>query len=309
MDSGLGAAENSDIADAFLPPHLVGEMPAKLCERLARSHYENFPVGSILMPRSLRKHAFNVYAYCRVCDDLADETGDPELSLRLLKWWRQELHACYRGAPGHPVFRALATTIHEFDLPIQPFDDLISAFMQDQRIMRYATFDQLLDYCTRSANPVGRLFLRLMGYADEDRVRLSDSTCTALQLVNFWQDIPIDYAKGRIYLPQEDLARFGYSEDELRNGVVNASFVRLMRFEIDRTREFFQRGFALHRMISGAGSADVELFTRCGMALVQSIEKHNYNVFRKRITVSRCRKTALAFGWAARRAVRVCSAR
>ena len=309
MDPSLHAPENSDIARAFLPPHLAGELPSGLCERLARTHYENFPVGSIFMPRSLRKHAFNVYAYCRVCDDLADETGDRELSLRLLKWWREELCDCFRDKPQHPVFQALAPTIKQFDLPIQPFDDLISAFVQDQRVARYDTFDQLLDYCARSANPVGRLFLCLIGYRDEARQQLSDLTCTALQLTNFWQDIPVDYAKGRVYLPQEDLQRFEYTEDELRNGIVNASFVRLMRFEIDRTREFFQRGSELHKLISGAGSADVELFTRCGIALLQSIEECSFDVFRKRITVSRSKKAALALGWAVGRVIRACSTR
>ena len=309
MNPGLGALHNSDTARAFLPPHLAGQLTSRLCKRLARTHYENFPVGSIFLPRSLRKHAFNVYAYCRVCDDLADETGDRELSLRLLKWWREELYDCFRGRPRHPVFQALAGTIKQFDLPIQPFDDLISAFVQDQRVTRYATFEQLLHYCARSANPVGRLFLCLIGYRDEARRQLSDFTCTALQLANFWQDIPIDYAKGRVYIPQEDLQRFGYTEDELRNGIVNASFVRLMQFEIDRTREFFQRGSALHKLISGAGSADVELFTCCGIDVLQSIEERGFDVFRKRITVSRPKKAALALRWAVKRVIIACSTR
>ncbi len=294
----------SAIASEMLPPHLADVAPAKLCEKLARRHYENFTVGSIFMPRALRRHIYNIYAYCRVCDDLADETGDPELSLQLLGWWRDELNRCYEGEPGHPIFQALKETIDEFDLPKRPFDDLISAFIQDQQVSRYATFDDLLDYCSRSANPVGRLVLYLLGYSDAERQQLSDLTCTALQLANFWQDVAIDYAKGRIYIPQEDMARFGYTEGELRNHVMNASFVRLMRFEIQRTRELFERGAELNGLIAGVGAADVELFSRGGMSLLLSIERRGYNVLRKRITVPALKKAALVTSWAARHARR-----
>lgn len=291
----------SAVADGFLPGNLAGALPEALCEKLARTHYENFPVGSILLPRRLRKHVFNIYAYCRVCDDLSDETGDPQLSIRLLQWWREELFACFAGKPRHAVFVALRPTIDEFDLPIQPFDDLISAFLQDQRVTRYATYEQLLGYCERSANPVGRLFLCLMGYRDEARRRLSDMTCTALQLANFWQDIGSDYARGRIYVPQEDLLRFGYSESELRNSIVNASFRRLMRFEVARARELFEGGAALGRLVEGPGAADVDLFNRCGLALLDSIEKCNYDVLHRRITVSKRRKLMIALNWLFRR--------
>lgn len=291
---------NAAFADAFLPPNIAKQVPEELCERLARTHYENFTVGSVLLPRALRRHVYNVYAYCRVCDDLADETGDRELSTRLLEWWRDELHACFDGRPSHPVFRALRGTVEQFGLPMQPFSDLIDAFMQDQQVTRYATFEDLLGYCSRSANPVGRLFLALLGYRDHARQQLSDFTCTALQLTNFWQDIPIDYAKGRIYIPLEDMDRFGYTEAELRNRVLNTSFVRLVRFEIDRTRELFECGASLGRLVSGVGAADVELFTAGGMALLRSIERGGCDVFRKRITLSRPKKAALVFRWAAK---------
>ena len=297
MASDSGSINFNSIAEEFLPKHLAGALPEKLCARLAQTHYENFPVGSVLLPRRLRKHVFNIYAYCRVCDDLGDETGDPELSLQLLEWWREELYDCFAGKPHHPVFVALKPTIDEFDLPVNPFDDLISAFIQDQTVTRYATFTELKDYCSRSANPVGILFLALMGYHDSARRELSDLTCTALQLVNFWQDIPTDYSKGRIYLPQEDMDRFGYSEAELRNSIVNPSFVRLMRFEIQRTRELFERGAVLARLVSGPGAADVELFNSCGAALLDSIEKHNFDVFHGRITVSKYRKMLFALRW------------
>lgn len=291
------AYDNRAIAARFLPQGLAGALPESLCAKLARTHYENFTVGSMFLPRALRKHVFNIYAYCRVCDDLADETGDPELSLRLLDWWREELFACFAGNPVHPVFQALSETIEAFDLPIQPFEDLISAFMQDQKITRYRTFKELLDYCSRSANPVGRLFLCLLGYRDAERQRLSDYTCTALQLANFWQDIGNDYPRGRIYIPLEDMEKFGYSECELRNQIVNTCFRRLMRFQINRTREFFERGAGLSRLIDGVGSVDIELFTRGGMCLLESIERQNYNVFSKRITVSTSKKIALMLGW------------
>jgi squalene synthase HpnC len=263
----------------------------------AREHYENFTVGSIFLPREIKRHVFNFYAYCRVCDDLADETGDPALSTRLLEWWREELHECFNGNPRQPIFVALLETIRQFDLPMEPFEDLISAFMQDQTVTRYETFDQVLDYCKRSANPVGRIFLYLLRQADEHFFDLSDSTCTALQLANFWQDIGIDYQKGRIYIPKEDMERFGYSESELRNKIVNVSFVRLMRFELTRTRELFDRGAALCKMISGVGAADIELFTRGGLSVLRSIEKINYDVFRRRAKVSKLRKLLLMAGW------------
>lgn len=280
-----------------IPPGILsGEV-----SRLAKTHYENFTVGSIFLPRKIRRHVYNFYAYCRVCDDLADEIDDPDLSVRLLEWWREELHACFNGSPRHPVFTALYETITKFNLPIQPFEHLISAFLQDQHITRYETFDQVLDYCKRSANPVGRVFLQLLGYTDNERRELADATCTALQLANFWQDVGVDYKKGRIYIPKEDMERFGYSEGEMRNHVVNASFVRLMRFEIARTRELFERGASLSRLISGVGAADVELFTRGGLAVLRSIEQINYDVFRRRAKVSKARKLLLMALWCARR--------
>ncbi len=288
-----------------MPPHLADGVPADLCAKLARGHYENFTVGSIFLPAALRKHVYNIYAYCRVCDDLGDETGDSHLSLRLLDWWRQELRDTYRGEPGHPVFKALKETIERFELPIEPFEDLISAFIQDQTIKRYQTYEQLLDYCARSANPVGRIFLMLMGYRDDARQVLSDSICTALQLANFWQDVAVDYGKGRIYIPLEDLERFGYNEAELRNHAVNASFVKLMAFEVARAREFFERGQPLHKMITGPGAADVELFSKGGLALLDSIERHNYDVFTRHITVSKSKKIALMLAWGLRRVIGV----
>ena len=300
VHSNSQTIQSISAVSAYLPANLVGAVPERVCERMAKGHYENFTVGSILLPRQLRKHVYNIYAYCRACDDLADETGDTDLSLRLLSWWRQELYDLFRGRPHHPVFQALAETVSEFQLPIQPFDDLVSAFEQDQRVTRYETFDDLLGYCKRSANPVGRLFLCLLGYTDSRRRQLSDCTCTALQLANFWQDIAIDRNKGRIYIPREDMDRFGYTEEELANGVHNPSFVRLMRFEVERTRRLFDRGAALEGLVSGVGAADISLFTAGGLALLRSLERHNYNIFHRRITVPKLKKSALVASWVAR---------
>src|SRR5277367_4912175 len=185
------------------------------CARLARTHYENFSVATWFLPRRLRQHFFNVYAYCRISDDLGDEVGDTAASLALLDEWEQELDACYDGTPKHPVFVALRETVREFDIPKHEFSDLLRAFRQDQTVTRFETFDDVLAYCRYSANPVGHLVLYLCGYRDAERQQLSDYTCTALQLANFWQDVSDDYAKGRIYLPLEDLRRFHVTEDDI----------------------------------------------------------------------------------------------
>src|SRR5215831_3510048 len=185
------------------------------CRKLARSHYENFSVATWFLPQHLRQHFCNVYAYCRISDDLGDEVGNPEASLRLLDEWENELIACYAGSPRHPVFVALAETVVKFDIPKKPFADLLTAFRQDQTTTRYATFDDLLGYCLNSANPVGRLVLYVCGYRDPERQELSDFTCTALQLANFWQDVSVDFTKGRLYLPVEDLRSYGVSESDI----------------------------------------------------------------------------------------------
>src|SRR5271168_2561413 len=185
------------------------------CARLARSHYENFSVASWFLPHRLRQQFFNVYAYCRISDDLGDEVGDTAASLELLDQWQSELDACYEGTPKHPVFVALAEAVRLFDIPKHEFSDLLIAFRQDQTITRFETFDDVLGYCRYSANPVGHLVLYLCGYHDAERQQLSDYTCTALQLANFWQDVSIDYFKGRIYLPLEDLRRYSVTEEDL----------------------------------------------------------------------------------------------
>src|ERR1043166_1468359 len=209
------------------PPSL--EEARAYCERLAKSHYENFSVATWFLPSRLRQHFYNVYAYCRISDDLGDEVGDPQQSLELLDQWESELNACYEGSPKHPVFVALADTVKQFDIPKHEFSDLLIAFRQDQTVTRFETFDDLLAYCRYSANPVGHLVLYLCGYRDPERQRLSDFTCTALQLANFWQDVTVDYAKGRIYLPLEDLRLFNVSEDDIARNQNTPAFCAMMK--------------------------------------------------------------------------------
>jgi squalene synthase HpnC len=268
----------------------------RYCTRLARSHYENFTVASVLLPRHLLRHFHAVYAYCRWADDLADETQGCQEALDLLRWWREELEHCYDGRPRHPVFVALLDTVRRFKIPQQPFRDLLSAFEQDQRIQRYRTFADLRDYCRRSANPVGRLVLYLVGAHDDKRAALSDHICTALQLANFWQDVARDFALGRVYLPEEDRRRFGYGDDDLAARRFTQPFAELMRFEVDRTRDLFYRGFPLVGMVPPAVQADVELFLQGGLAILRKIEQAGYDVWARRPVLAKWEKGALLAG-------------
>jgi squalene synthase HpnC len=263
------------------------------CERLARSHYENFSVATWFLPKSLRQHFYNVYSYCRISDDLGDETGDTSVSLRLLDEWESELNACYEGSPRHPVFVALAGTVREFNIPKKTFADLLTAFRQDQHVARYHTFDDLLGYCRYSANPVGHLVLYLGGYRDAERQQLSDFTCTALQLANFWQDVSPDYEKGRIYLPLEDLRNYGVSESDIANRNNSPQFLEMMRFEVQRAREWFERGLPLVDRVSRELAIDIELFSRGGQEILNAIERQNYAVLGNRPVISQTRKLAL----------------
>jgi len=263
------------------------------CARLARTHYENFSVASWFLPRRLRQHFFNVYAYCRISDDLGDEVGDSAASLELLDQWQRELDACYAGSPKHPVFVALAETVRQFDIPKHEFSDLLIAFRQDQTITRFETFNDVLAYCHYSANPVGHLVLYLCGYRDPERQQLSDFTCTALQLANFWQDVTTDYAKGRIYLPLEDLHRFSVSEDDILCSRNTPAFRALMRFEVERARDWFRRGLPLIAQVDSELAIDLDLFSRGGQEILNAIEKQNYAVLGNRPAISKPRKLAL----------------
>jgi squalene synthase HpnC len=289
------------------------EASYRYCERLARTHYENFTVGSWFLPRDKRPHVYGIYSYCRSVDDLGDEAtqatliptfpleegrGGPtfpqgEYRLALLDWWQAELEACYSGTPSHPVMVAVQETIQTFDIPPEPFLKLIEANRMDQRMQRHPTYPDLLHYCDHSANPVGHLFLYLFGYRDSERQRLADYTCTALQLANFWQDLARDYQKGRIYLPLEDMSRFGYAEEELSRGVVNGRFRQLMAFEVDRAMQLFRQGAALADTLDGRVKLDVALFTRGGVAVLRAIQRQGYDVLSSRPYLSRGAKAGI----------------
>lgn len=263
------------------------------CRGLARSHYENFSVASWFLPARLRQDFFNVYAYCRISDDLGDEVGDANASLRLLDQWEAELHACYTGNPRHPVFVALAETVRKCEIPKQTFVDLLTAFRQDQRVSRYSTFEDIVSYCRYSANPVGHLVLYVCGYRDAERQALSDFTCTALQLANFWQDVSVDYSKGRVYLPLEDLHRYGVTEDDIAAQRNTSAFCDMMRFEVERARDWFRRGLPLIAKLDRELAVDIELFSRGGQEILNAIEAQGYNVLGNRPAISQSRKLGL----------------
>jgi squalene synthase HpnC len=299
--SGLIASEE--------PAQWQGNLPAvspsldearRYCERLARTHYENFPVATLLLPERLRPHLYAVYAYCRWADDLGDETGDPARALWLLDRWEDELRACYEGRARHPVFVALADTAARLDIPAQPFHDLITAFRQDQTKTRYRTFDDVLGYCRFSANPVGRLVLYVCGYRDPERQRLSDYTCTALQLANFWQDVRRDYDIGRIYIPLDEMDLAGYSEEELRAHRYTPNFARLLSNLVARTWLLFQKGLPLVEQVDRRLAVDIELFSRGGMEILRLIERQNYDVFRRRPHLGKPQMMMLGAGVLAR---------
>ena len=260
---------------------------------LATHHYENFHVVSFLLPKRLHQDFYNVYAFCRWADDLGDEIGDREESLRLLAWWRAELEAMYAGRVKHPVFVALAATVQKYAMPMQFFSDLISAFEQDQRVTRYANWDELFDYCRCSANPVGRLVLRLCGYADEERDRMSDATCTALQLANFWQDVMVDFEKGRVYLPLDLLARHGYTVRDLAARKFTPAFQAAMREAVEVARKLFVEGLPLAKTVDRRLGFDLDLFSRGGMRVLDKIEQQNYNVLLHRPSVSKMDRLGL----------------
>ena len=274
-----------------VPPSLAEAQ--HYCRQLARTHYENFSVATWFLPARLRQHFFNVYAYCRISDDLGDEVGDPRVALRLLDQWEAELDAGYAGQPHHPVFVALGQTVRTFDIPKQPFVDLLTAFRQDQTVVRYSTFNDLLGYCRNSANPVGHLVLYVCGYRDSERQALSDFTCTALQLANFWQDVSSDYARGRIYLPLEDMQRFAVTEDDIAHQRNTAAFCDLLRFEVERAREWFQKGLPLVEKVDRELAIDLELFSRGGLEILRAIEAQNCQVLSRRPVIPRSRKLGL----------------
>ncbi len=269
---------------------------------LATHHYENFHVVSFLLPKRLHQDFYNVYAFCRWADDLGDEIGDPGESLRLLGWWRGELEAMYAGRATHPVFVALMDTAARHQLPIELFDDLIKAFEQDQTITRYRNFEEVFHYCRYSANPVGRLVLGLCGYRDAARQELSDATCTALQLANFWQDVIVDLAKDRVYLPLDLLERHGYPLDDLFARRFDERFGAVMKDAIAVARELFLKGLPLAGQVDRRLAIDLELFSRGGLKILEKIERQDYDVLRARPAISKTERVGLLLGALTRRA-------
>jgi squalene synthase HpnC len=264
------------------------------CRQLAKSHYENFHVASWFLPKALVPHFHAIYAYCRVSDDLGDEVGDTAQSMALLDFWEKELDACYAGETRHPVFVALAETIRACGIPKEPFADLLTAFRQDQTQTRYATMLELLAYCRYSANPVGRLVLYACGEVSEEKFRLSDATCSALQLANFWQDVSRDWAKGRVYIPQQDMGFYGVSDETIANGIATPLFRDLMRLEVDFARGRFEEGLGLIPMVNRDLGLDLDLFSRGGLEILRAIERRNYDVLSGRPSLSKSTKFNLA---------------
>ncbi len=264
-------SDPADVAGAF-----------RFCAELADRHYENFPVASILLPARLRKHVAVLYAFARIADDFSDEPEHEGFRRERLLEWRAQLADVGRRPPRHPVFLALGETLRELDLPKEPFDDLLSAFLQDTEKSRYETFDEVLDYCRRSANPVGRIVLMIHGHRDEQLFRWSDCICTALQLANFWQDVSVDLKKDRVYIPQEDFQAHGYSEADLRMGVGNERFRELMKFQVSRTRSLFEQGKPLPSRLPWPLSLEIRLTWLGGMQILKLIHKQDFDVLRSR---------------------------
>lgn len=264
---------------------------------LSTNHYENFHVVSFLLPKRLHQDFFNVYAYCRWSDDLGDETGSAARSIELLEWWRTQLRALYSGQrPSHPVFVALRETIDRHALPAEPFDHLLDAFVQDQTKTRYQDWSEVLAYCEKSANPVGRLVLMLCGYRDRERFARSDDTCTALQLANFWQDVTVDLLKDRVYLPLELFERHGYTLAELYRREATPAFRAVMKDSVDYADQLFRRGLPLVKMLDRRLALDIDLFSRGGMKVLEKIRRQDYNVLARRPAISKTERVRLLVG-------------
>ena len=260
---------------------------------LAHSHYENFHVVTFLLPKRLHQDFYNVYAFCRWADDLGDEINDKSESLRLLKWWDGEITRLYAGEAAHPVFVALGETVRRHALPAALFHDLVRAFVQDQTISRYETWEELFDYCRYSANPVGRLVLYLCGYSDAARQQLSDHTCTALQLANFWQDVAVDLEKDRIYLPLKLLRKHGCAVDDVIARRTTPEFRAAMKEAVGVARDLFQKGIPLVGMVDRRLSLDLDLFSRGGLRILDKIEGQNYDVLASRPAIGKAERAML----------------
>jgi len=267
------------------------------CARVARGHYENFPVASLLLPPPMRPHVAAIYAFARAADDFADEGDRPAVErLRLLDDWHARLTACVDGRPGDdPVFVALCETIRTCSLPVELFEDLLSAFRQDVTTTRYATWAELLDYCHRSANPVGRLVLRVAGYADDRLDAASDAVCTALQLTNFWQDVERDWRKGRIYVPREALDRAHAPERDLAARAMTPAWREVLADAADRTRALFDAGRPVCDGVSGRLRYELRFTWLGGRRILDRLEQAGFDVFAARPTLGAADLAGLAW--------------
>lgn len=263
------------------------------CLRLARRHYENFPVGSVLIPKELRPHVCAVYAFARRADDIADEDFLEADRIPALTAWQGLLERSLNTRVNHPVFLALKETMGRFQLPPQLFIDLITAFKMDVEIKRHPTFEDLLFYCRHSANPVGRLVLRLFGYQDQRLMELSDKICTALQLANFWQDVSVDLKKNRIYVPLSDVERFGYGEANFFAGDFNQNFQELLKFQVERTEQMFREGAPLVTHLRGRLRLEIKCVILGGLGVLQKIRELNYNTLAIRPTLKKQDKLSI----------------
>jgi len=290
------AAARDPVAWLLAPVPAAGDLAAAeaFCRAVARRHYENFTVATRLVPRRLRQHLANVYAFARWADDLGDEADSPGAATAGLESWREELDHCFAGRPQHPVFVALAETIRDARLDREPFADLIDAFEQDQRQTRYQTREELLGYCRRSANPVGRIVLALAGCRDPSLVAMSDSICTGLQLVNFWQDVRRDRLAGRVYLPQEDMQRHAVEEAMLDEQSASPALRRLLAEEVGWARQCFDEGDVLAGVAPQPLRPAIGMFLGGGRAVANAIERGDFDTLARRPTVGRWTKMRLA---------------
>ncbi|MEP7271755.1 MAG: squalene synthase HpnC [Acidobacteriota bacterium] len=267
------------------------------CERLTRAHYENFPVGSLLVPRAKRRYVWAIYSFARIADDYADEGYDKPITpverLRALEDWEAQLHTCTVDEPLNPVFVAMAATIRDLDIPVSLLEDLLSAFKQDVIKKRYSDFSELVDYCRRSANPIGRLILLVFGYRARELDEHSDSICTALQLANFWQDVSVDVAKDRIYLPLDAMNRWGVTENDIRAGRFSPEYAGMLAEHIRLTRELFAKGRPLCEMVTGRLRYELRLTWLCGMRILERLEAQGFDTLSRRPVIDKTDQVGL----------------
>jgi squalene synthase HpnC len=277
------------------------EQSYSYCERMVREHYENFPVASRFVPAHLRPHVWAIYAFARAADDFADEPRYADRRHELLADWEDKLDACFHGDAEHPIFVALRETVERRDIPVSPLRDLLTAFRMDLQTTRHPTFESVRNYCTHSALPVGRLVLYVFDYRDLSLHRFSDDLCVALQLTNFLQDVARDLARGRIYLPLEDLQHFGVTEADLAAGEVTPNFRDMMRFQVARARSYFERGRPLADRVGRDLGFELNLILHGGLALLDKIEAVNYDIFQRRPVLTGADKIGMIAKSAARR--------